>query len=95
MSSKATLFRLRAENRTKLVMILSNVLAIHTKLVGKIHVGIVIEINKAIGCFRWSDQTPLVYINWAINEPNDDFGGQKCVQVHNGNGECRNPVWIT
>lgn len=86
MSSKATLFRLRAENRTKLVMILSNVLA---------HIGIVIEINKAIGCFRWSDQTPLVYTNWAINEPNDDFGGQKCVQVHNGNGECRNPMWIT
>lgn len=32
--------------------------------------------------FGWSDQSPVNYVNWAENEPDNGFGGESCVTIN-------------
>lgn len=36
---------------------------------------------------RWSDSTPTDFILWSNGEPNDAFGGQKCVRLTSDHGK--------
>ncbi|BFZ22372.1 hypothetical protein BsWGS_25410 [Bradybaena similaris] len=31
--------------------------------------------------FQWTDQSPVSYVSWAINEPNNNYGAESCVQM--------------
>jgi hypothetical protein len=37
--------------------------------------------------FRWSDSTPLDWVNWARNEPNNYNDQESCVTIFNHNND--------
>ncbi|XP_059150343.1 macrophage mannose receptor 1-like isoform X2 [Physella acuta] len=36
--------------------------------------------------YVWSDASPAVFVSWAKNEPNDAFGGERCVDISGYHG---------
>ncbi|XP_064597162.1 LOW QUALITY PROTEIN: macrophage mannose receptor 1-like [Liolophura sinensis] len=59
-----------------------------TSLTAKLTYGIYwIGLNSLnLDGFKWSDSTMVEFVNWAKNEPNDGYGGQRCVDFYNFNG---------
>ncbi|HSH66440.1 MAG TPA: lectin-like protein, partial [Bacteroidia bacterium] len=44
--------------------------------------------EKVEGTFEWYDGAPLLYTNWALNEPNNgDPDGENCVQIYPADGK--------
>ena len=39
------------------------------------------------GGWEWLDGSPVKYVNWDSNEPDDNFGGEDCVSLR------RNGKW--
>ena len=48
--------------------------------------------------FRWTDTTPVDFILWMRGEPNDYYGGERCVELYGLRGgkqkECLNLHYI-
>ncbi|KAK6180703.1 hypothetical protein SNE40_008704 [Patella caerulea] len=36
--------------------------------------------------YQWPDGTPVNYVDWSPNEPNDAFGGERCTQIQSNRG---------
>ncbi|KAH9498738.1 chromatin-modulating protein mrc1 [Bulinus truncatus] len=32
--------------------------------------------------YAWTDISPINYVNWNLNEPNDAYGGERCVEIN-------------
>ncbi|XP_062577533.1 uncharacterized protein LOC134239370 [Saccostrea cucullata] len=54
--------------------------------VSPIKIKVLSEVDFGIG-YKWSDGSPVSFVNWFPGEPNDFFGAEDCVEIRVANGK--------